>query len=135
MSNNGLVSFDRRFSRYQPSSFPGFTYTSLLAPFWGDVDTRLHGSVFYNSYSGNMSPVMARATSDVRMHAGSEFTDFSASWMLVATWVEVPNSPDGNPDFSDDLSALVCIAAVAECWLVTSCTLFSCSATPSRLSL
>lgn len=46
INNNGNVSFGASYSQYSPSGFPlaGFP---MLAPFWGDVDTRTCGNVWY----------------------------------------------------------------------------------------
>ena len=87
------MSFDKPFIRSRPVPLPGTTFTSLVAPFWADGDTRRFGQVFYNSYDDITSEIVERSTSDVRKYGGSEFAHFSASWILVATWVDVPNTP------------------------------------------
>ena len=49
INNNGNLSFGSSFSTFSPSGFPvsGFP---MVAPFWGDVDTRSGpGTVFYKS--------------------------------------------------------------------------------------
>ncbi|HTA84126.1 MAG TPA: nidogen-like domain-containing protein [Bacteroidia bacterium] len=43
INNNGNISFDQQYSSYSPSGFPLLDY-EMVAPFWGDVDTRLNTS-------------------------------------------------------------------------------------------
>jgi hypothetical protein len=47
INNNGNVSFGAPYSTYSPSGFPSASFV-MLAPFWGDVDTRSGlGEVWY----------------------------------------------------------------------------------------
>lgn len=47
VNNNGNISFQQSFSTYTSSGFPNATYR-MVAPFWGDVDTRFgQGQVWY----------------------------------------------------------------------------------------
>ena len=85
--------------------FPGFTFTSVVAPYWSDVDLRRDGDVYYNVYRDVDSTYIQRATADVRMF--SKYHSFTAVWVLVATWVQVPNFPDGSPNYFDHLSTQV----------------------------
>lgn len=39
VNNNGNISFDTPYSQYSPTGFPD-TQFQMIAPFWGDVDTR-----------------------------------------------------------------------------------------------
>ena len=105
ISTNGYISFDRAFASPYPTRFPGFTYTSLVAPFWSDVDIRRDGKVFYNVYMKTTSSYIERATHDVRQF--SRFDSFTAHWVLVVTWDRVPNYPDGSGSYSDSLSTKV----------------------------
>ncbi|XP_062511306.1 mucin-like protein [Corticium candelabrum] len=102
ISTNAVISFDRPFLSPYPRVFPGFTYTSIVAPFWSDVDIRRDGMIFYNVYEASFSTYIERATKDVRDFTGDNF--FTAQWVLVATWYQVPNYPDGSGSYSDSLS-------------------------------
>jgi hypothetical protein len=44
INNNGNLSFDESYSSYSPIGFPSSEYI-MIAPFWGDVDTRAQGSI------------------------------------------------------------------------------------------
>ena len=48
INNNGNISFNTPYYEYTPDSFPSSLF-SMIAPFWGDVDTRdsLSGLVYY----------------------------------------------------------------------------------------
>ena len=58
--------------------------------------------IFYNVYEASFSTYIERATKDVRDFTGDNF--FTAQWVLVATWYQVPNYPDGSGSYSDSLS-------------------------------
>jgi len=54
INNNGNVSFTTPYSEYSPTGFPSTDYI-MLAPFWGDVDTRGGlGGVFYKIESNRV---------------------------------------------------------------------------------
>ena len=99
-----MVSFDRPFESPFPRPFPGFTRTSLVAPFWADVDIRQDGNIFFQVYTDVASSFLERASNDTRNLTGSANSQFTATWVLVATWDKVPNFPDGTIGFSDSLS-------------------------------
>jgi fibulin 1/2 len=103
ISTNGLISFDGPYHSPSPRLFPGFTYISVVAPFWSDVDIRRNGSVFYNVYTNMNSSYMQRATNDVREL--SQDDSYVSEWVLVVTWYQVPNYPHGSPFASYDLSS------------------------------
>jgi hypothetical protein len=52
INNNGNISFNTAFSTYTATGFPDPQF-SMVAPFWGDVDTRdtASGLVYYKMYS------------------------------------------------------------------------------------
>ena len=77
----------------------------MVAPFWSDVDIRRDGSVFYNVYTSTNSSYIERATHDVREF--SQDDAFVSKWVLVVTWYQVPNYPDGSASSSYDLSGKV----------------------------
>ena len=87
------MSFDHPFTNFAPRVFPGDTFASIVAPFWGDVDIRRDGDIFYHVYDDPSSPFIERAATEL-----SDFlrSDFRPTWILVVTWVDVPNYPDGS---------------------------------------
>lgn len=44
VNNNGNITFDHALSAYTPTGLTADTGTAIIAPFWGDVDTRGAGS-------------------------------------------------------------------------------------------
>jgi hypothetical protein len=93
VSNTGHVSFDHRLLSCYPNLFgeyfPGNLQYSVVAPFWTKVNTMKCGQVFYHSYTihemGGQS-YLDRVTKDIREYAGAQFSNFSARWVLIATW-------------------------------------------------
>ena len=47
MNTNGVISFSVPVSQFTPDRFPLRDKRGRIAPFWGDVDTRNGGVVFY----------------------------------------------------------------------------------------
>uniref|UniRef100_A0A7N6BGB5 Sushi, nidogen and EGF-like domains 1 n=1 Tax=Anabas testudineus TaxID=64144 RepID=A0A7N6BGB5_ANATE len=86
VNNNGLVSFLREVSQFTPVAFPIAGDRRVVAPFWADVDNRRAGSVFYRE--SQESSILSRASGDVMTHF-SEFPNFNATWVLIATWHQV----------------------------------------------
>ncbi|XP_070298174.1 sushi, nidogen and EGF-like domain-containing protein 1, partial [Salvelinus sp. IW2-2015] len=86
VNNNGLVSFIREVSQFTPVAFPIAGDRRVVAAFWADVDNRRAGQVFYRE--SRDPSVLLRATADVRRHF-SEFPEFSATWILISTWLKV----------------------------------------------
>ncbi|XP_055363642.1 sushi, nidogen and EGF-like domain-containing protein 1 isoform X2 [Betta splendens] len=86
VNNNGLVSFLREVSQFTPVAFPIAGDRRVVAPFWADVDNRRAGSVFYRE--SEEASMLSRASGDVRTHF-SDFPNFNATWVLIATWHQV----------------------------------------------
>ena len=75
-------------SQFTPDPFPLDGNRMLIAAFWGDVDTRGTGNVWYNN---NTDPtVLNRASNDIRsafpFQAAAGFT---ATDVFIATWDRV----------------------------------------------
>lgn len=72
-------------SQFTPDPFPLDGDRMLIAPFWGDVDTRGTGSVWYHSSTD--PTVLNRASNDIRnafpVQAAAGFT---ATDIFIATW-------------------------------------------------
>ncbi|XP_078657568.1 sushi domain-containing protein 2-like isoform X2 [Branchiostoma floridae x Branchiostoma belcheri] len=86
VNTNGVISFLRQISQYTPDSFPLGDGRRLIAPFWGDVDTRRGGDVMYRETTD--PNILARATTDI-VSAFPDLANFRAAWAFVATWHEV----------------------------------------------
>lgn len=67
-------------------AFPIAGDRRVVAPFWADVDNRRAGKVFYRE--SQEAPILKRASADVRTYF-SEFPSFNATWVLIATWLQV----------------------------------------------
>ncbi len=90
VSTNGLISFGEGISGWVPETFPWDT--PILAVYWEDVDIRRTGSVTYRPYlrTADNEAVFDRGEAVVRQALGDQYS-FTASWMLIATWYQVPS--------------------------------------------
>ncbi|XP_048450359.1 sushi, nidogen and EGF-like domain-containing protein 1, partial [Rhincodon typus] len=85
VNNNGVVSFRDAVSQFTPNTFPLADGRPFIAPFWGDVDTRNGGEIYYRQSSEPR--LLQRASADINRHAPS--LQFQAQWVFVATWDRV----------------------------------------------
>ena len=85
MNNNGVISFSSPVSRYDEQAFP-ISGSPFITPYWGDVDTRGTGEVLYRQTSD--SSLLENARSDV-LSVYTEFTSFTPTSLLIATWDHV----------------------------------------------
>jgi len=51
INSNGNVTFGASYTTYSSTPFPTNTIPAMLAPFWGDVDTRGGGTCYYEVFS------------------------------------------------------------------------------------
>ncbi|KAL5015499.1 hypothetical protein ScPMuIL_009769 [Solemya velum] len=87
VNNNGVISFLQPVTSYTPTPFPLGDGRRLIAPFWGDVDTERGGTIWYRE---STDPILLnRATADVRRYFPDQIR-FSAAWVFIATWENVP---------------------------------------------
>jgi len=87
VNTNGLISFRREVTTYTTESFPFDGGTSMVAPFWADVDIRRGGSIFYRE---SIEPlVLAAAQHILDSHAAVLVGGFSVEIVFVATWDKV----------------------------------------------
>uniref|UniRef100_H2LLS5 NIDO domain-containing protein n=1 Tax=Oryzias latipes TaxID=8090 RepID=H2LLS5_ORYLA len=89
VNHNGHLTFNSPYFSYIPQRFPLYGPIDLIAPFWTDVDIRQTGLVLYNQYTN--SSVLQQATRDINSYFPN--LNFSADWVFVATWYEVPYYP------------------------------------------
>ena len=59
----------------------------MVAPFWGDADTRTTGKVFYRETSDRN--LLIKAATDITS-IYVECKAFRPAWLMIATWYEVP---------------------------------------------
>ena len=90
ISTDGLLSFGSNFTNCCPEPFP-ISSPPLVAPFWRDVDITQGGSVYYRIISSSSTTSGSRQLLlGINLSIGSSFgTTFSASYVLVVTWVNV----------------------------------------------
>lgn len=83
MNTNGLISVHQRETRFAPRPFP--TNNIIIAPFWGDADTRggTAGTVSYGTTRN--SNTLARAAEQIRA-VFPEHTSFSPTYLFIVTW-------------------------------------------------
>ncbi|KAF7666639.1 hypothetical protein LDENG_00100500, partial [Lucifuga dentata] len=90
VNQNGHLTFDVPWGHFTPYRFPANKFIDLIAPLWADLDTRERGEIYYNQYTSGS--VLQQATQDINQY----FPDlhFSANWVFIATWYEVPYYPN-----------------------------------------
>jgi len=86
VNTNGVISFLAPVSQYTPDRFPLGDQRRLVAPYWADVDTNIGGVVSYRETKD--TALLQRVARDIRQ-ASSNFSDFDATWIFIATWDRV----------------------------------------------
>ncbi|XP_071950933.1 sushi, nidogen and EGF-like domain-containing protein 1 [Antedon mediterranea] len=91
VNTNGIISFDEQEETFTSKPFPlTDDDTSLIAPFWADVDTRRGGTIYYREMTRRDDEDLADAIDDIInqfvKYSGKEF---QLIWYLVATWDQV----------------------------------------------
>ena len=93
ISTNGVISFGHPFSHYGATLFPNegdpTVYTSFLAaPYWGDIDNRNLGEIWYDTHTSGQSEMSNSLLESVSNFVRSEqnLSSFQGIWMVVATW-------------------------------------------------
>ena len=83
---DGFISFDGGNFRFTLWKFDDGYYRAVVAPLASNIDTlRNHGGVYYRSTTDNAT--IQKATSDV-----SNGTDFEATFVFIATWLNVTHA-------------------------------------------
>ena len=85
--NNGIVSLNDAPVYFLNDPFPLENYT-FIAPFYGDVDTRAAGTVWFSDPVSRNGTMRERAKAHIT-NAFTEYKDFSPSYLIVATWDHV----------------------------------------------
>ena len=98
-----MITFDEPWKYSYPDRFPT-TNTWIasryaVAPFWSDNDIRKAGEVLYATYNaaeGDANPEGNALLEEVNMYIqNNEDEEFEGSWLLVAHWKSVHQSPHG----------------------------------------
>jgi receptor-type tyrosine-protein phosphatase Q/CUB/sushi domain-containing protein len=103
--NNGIVALSKPPEHFLDDAFPIENYT-FIAPFFGDVDTRKAGTVWYTDPVTKDLNILMRAESDIH-RAFPEYEDFSPTYLFVATWDHVGYYKERN----DKLNTFQCVIA------------------------
>lgn len=86
INENGVISFERGFSNYNPEPFPVRGNAWIIASFWSDINLKAGGAAWYQEY---LDPaVLTRASSDIAC-SFPLYRNFKANWTFVATWENV----------------------------------------------
>ena len=90
ISSNGLISFGHRYLHHDASLFPNEDDTSafLVAPYWGDIDNRHLGEIWYETHISGGSAISDSMLVNVSNLVRSEqsLSSFQGALMIVATW-------------------------------------------------
>ncbi|XP_035665850.1 sushi, nidogen and EGF-like domain-containing protein 1 [Branchiostoma floridae] len=86
VNNNGLVSFRGQVSQFTPSPFPIQSFPTV-AVFWGDVDNRHAGEVYWRQTTSDQS-LISRVSQDI-LRNYPDIPSFQARWVLVTTYYDV----------------------------------------------
>lgn len=87
VDTNGLISFDEVFSGSKNVQLFPFISPPLIAPFWCDANTRIHGQVYYRIVTDDAA-LLERARKEV-MGYFIDFQSFVPTYLLIVTWNEV----------------------------------------------
>ncbi|XP_060113628.1 sushi, nidogen and EGF-like domain-containing protein 1 [Heteronotia binoei] len=85
VNNNGVVSFGVNVSQYTPDPFPLDGGCPFVAPYWGDVDNRWGGDIFWRQTQD--PAVLSRCSADINEYFPG--IPFTAIWAFIATWDRV----------------------------------------------
>ena len=86
--NNGAVSFGSPPLAYRTDSFPLKRFV-MIAPFYGDVDTRNGGETIYTEPVSTDTAVLERVKKDIEDVFCGDFDNFSPKYVVIATWYRV----------------------------------------------
>ena len=96
VNNNGLISFRHSVSAFTPVPFPLVSSSEidvttataqLIAPFWGDVDTRGTGTVWHRESTDQAD--RDRAQREIRRAFPAQAARFTSRLVFIATWDHV----------------------------------------------
>jgi len=86
VNTNGVISFLGNMSTYTPSPFPLGSNRRLIAPYLADIDTRNGGDIWYRESTNRT--LLQMVSAQIRPIFPEQYK-FQASWLFIATWVNV----------------------------------------------
>ena len=87
VTSNGFFSFGREAHLYNPVLFPeSVFFHNLVAAYWVNSDIRQSGRISYEVHS-SATGLMSVVNNFIQLQ---EDEDFVGTWMMVATFIEVP---------------------------------------------
>ncbi|CAC5415650.1 Protein eyes shut homolog,Fibropellin-3,Protein crumbs homolog 2,Protein crumbs homolog 1,Neurogenic locus Notch protein,Neurogenic locus notch homolog protein 3,Alpha-tectorin,Delta and Notch-like epidermal growth factor-related receptor,Neurogenic locus notch homolog protein 4,Delta-like protein C,Fibropellin-1,Neurogenic locus notch homolog protein 2,Protein crumbs,Protein jagged-1b,Protein jagged-2,Sushi, von Willebrand factor type A, EGF and pentraxin domain-containing protein 1,Neurogenic locus notch len=86
VNTNGDVTFLSPLITYSPAAFPYQQNTKIIAPYWGDVDTRNGGDIWFRETHD--SGLLQRSSTEIQS-VFPEQTEFNATWIFIITWSNV----------------------------------------------
>lgn len=105
ISNNGIITFSGLSGSYSEKPYPRKLDTQIIAPFYGDVDTRGSGTLSYRVTTSE--PDLFSTVDDLVHQAFAKEAAFASRHVTVATWNEV-----GYYDTASDLlNTFQCVMA------------------------
>ena len=110
VNTNGIISFDGQHNQYILKPFDDGYDRPVVAPLACDINTlRNHGRVYYRSTTDNAT--LQHVSSDV-----SNGTDFEATFVIIATWLNVTYStPSSNNNVVSKLFKLLSASNMHVC--------------------
>ena len=86
MNNNGLLSFGAGVGQFTPNGFPLGDGHLVIAPCWGDVDTRGTGTVWYRETTD--TSLLLQARNEIRTSFVNQMS-FEPETLFITTWDHV----------------------------------------------
>ena len=86
VNDDGVISFNSRFSDDTPRPLPLSGTDQIIAPYWADVDTRGTGQIFYRQSTD--PSLLARASREINT-AFALSHNVTITNLLIATWSDV----------------------------------------------
>ncbi|XP_052061715.1 sushi, nidogen and EGF-like domain-containing protein 1 [Mytilus californianus] len=88
VNTNGDLTFLSALRTFTPSPFPYLqnTSTQIVAVYWGDIDTRKGGDIWYRETTDSV--LLQKASTEIHTVFPQQ-SGFNASWIFVTTWSKV----------------------------------------------
>ena len=86
VNTNGDLTFENPLGTFTPAPFPYQQNATLIAAYWGDVDTTNGGDILYRQ--SNDPGLLLQASTEIRSVFPQQGM-FNATWMFITTWENV----------------------------------------------
>ena len=84
MATNGIITLNKTLTNYTPVQFP--TTEPVIAPFWGDADTRDGNGIVY--YQSTVQKTLLSNASNI-INTAFVGSNFIPQYLTIVTWLEV----------------------------------------------